>query len=113
MNWPMSNLVHVRLLLDSPTHAPHAAQLRPFYNDPLPYAIMVVACPQRTAQILGMHPLLSNNQILVCNWYSLGWNQGMGCSAMPTEVIAHNSMHFDTLIKHSTVNSEKYAVVLS
>lgn len=32
---------------------------------------------------------------------------------MPTEVIAHNSMHTDTLVKHRTVNSEKYAVVLS
>lgn len=32
---------------------------------------------------------------------------------MPAQVMANNSMQFDTLAKHSSVNSKNYAVMLS
>ena len=32
---------------------------------------------------------------------------------MLTQVMANNCLYFDTLAKHSAVNSEKYAAVLS
>lgn len=37
----------------------------------------------------------------------------MQCIAALTQVMANNIMHFNTPAKHCTVNSKKYAVMLS
>ena len=37
----------------------------------------------------------------------------MGRSAVLTQMVANNVMHFGTLAEHSPVNTEKYAAVLS
>lgn len=42
-----------------------------------------------------------------------GRNQGTGCSVVPAPVVANNLMRVDTLTKHSPVNNEKCAAVLS
>jgi len=36
-----------------------------------------------------------------------------GFSAVPTQVMANNCTHFDTLVKHCSVSREKYAAMLS
>jgi len=36
-----------------------------------------------------------------------------GCTAVPAQFMANNSTQFDTLAKHSSVNSKIYAVMLS
>lgn len=36
-----------------------------------------------------------------------------GCAAVPAQVMANNSMQFDTLAKHSPVKSKKYTIMLS
>jgi len=48
----------------------------------------------------------------MCDRHHLGGSQGWS-SALLSEVMANNFRHFDTLAKHSPVNSEKYAAVLS
>jgi len=44
------------------------------------------------------------------NWQlqmGLGWNMGMGHSAVLTHVMANNCMPFDTSAKHSPVNRKQ------
>jgi len=50
-----------------------------------------------------------------CNWHCLGWKQGMGPghAAGLAQVMANNYMQFGKWVKHSTVNREKYAALLS
>jgi len=62
-----------------------------------------------------MHPSLRKT---TTRWYVIGtvwaetrvWGE---YSAASTQVMANNVMSFDTLDRHSPVNSEKYAAVLS
>ena len=75
---------------------------------PLPHTITVVTDPP-SSQALGAHPSLT---ITHCCAISTVWAHG-GYSAVPTQVMANNTMHFDTLPKYSPVNSEKYAATFS
>ena len=56
--------------------------------------------------------LLGENQ-LICAMFQTVTEFKMKLNLWQAQAVANNFMHFDVLAKHSPVNSEKYAAVLS
>lgn len=82
---------------------------------PLPSAIMASALPINGPSLaLGAHPslIITEYRFVIGTVWVKTRAQG-GHSAVLTQVIANNCVHFHTLSEKSPENSEKYAVVLS
>lgn len=89
----------------------HAAWPSPHSGHPLPHVIMAVALPHMAwPSTRCTH--ITQQQLNICVQSALSeLKLGHGKGAVLTEVINH-FMHFDTLTKHSPVNSENYSYSL-
>jgi len=103
---------HVTELLTQPR--PTRGPSHPSLQVLLPHTIMATALPHWMAHPSPGHtPIAHSSHTALCERHCLSWNQDTGRSAVLTQMVANNVMHFGTLAEHSPVNTEKYAAVLS